>query len=261
MKAYAKLNLSLKIVGRREDGYHLLESEMVKIDLCDEVKIVLSPSETAEVELVCSDKTLPADRRNTAVKAAFGYMDAAGIGCKAEINIQKNIPSGAGLGGASADAAAVLLAMEEKYAALGRERLTALAARIGADVPFALYGLHARVEGIGEKLTELPPERVGIVLCKPSRSLSTAEVFASYDLDPCECGDNDLYPAALSLCPELSDIAEAMESLGLRACMSGSGSTMFALSKDPEADSSELKRLCTDCFVRPVHTLDEILWV
>ena len=258
MKAYAKLNLSLKIVGRREDGYHLLRSEMVKIDLCDEVGVSLSASDEPTVELTCSDKSLPCDRKNTAVKAAYGYMEASGISCRAEIDIRKNIPSGAGLGGASADAAAVLKAMEEKYSALGREKLTALAARIGADVPFALYGLHADVGGIGEKLRELESVGLAMVLCKPERSLSTAAVFARYDLDPCRWQDNDLYPAALSLCPELDEISRAMESLGLKARMSGSGSTMFALSKDPEADAERLERLCKGCFVSPVRTIERI---
>lgn len=245
MRAYAKLNLSLKILGKRDDGYHILKSEMIKISLADEVTVSSVRSDKIAVRVTCSDGRLPVNEKNTACKAALLYMKDAGIDTRTDINITKRIPVGAGLGGGSADAAAVLRLMEDQYKALGEEKLLRTAAAAGADVPFALFGNHAMVGGIGEQIIPLPLKSATYLICKPPASLSTAGVFAEYDRDAGVHATNDLFPPALRLCPELGEIEKAMLELGLEPRMSGSGSTMFC---ETDGDGAEIERILKSRF-------------
>ena len=140
INAYAKVNLSLDIVGRREDGYHTVDMVMQSVSLCDRVRVTLNDS--GQIRLTCSKPHIPEDGRNTAFKAAQLFLDVTGLPFGAEIHIEKHIPDEAGLGGGSADAAAVLRAMNRLCAeVLGREPLNTaellyLGMRIGADVPY-----------------------------------------------------------------------------------------------------------------------------
>ena len=139
--AYAKINLSLDITGRREDGYHTVDMVMQSVSLCDRVRVTLN--DTGEVILKCSKPHIPCDGRNTAYKAAQYYFDATGVPFGADIYIEKHIPDQAGMGGGSADAAAVLKLLNHLCAEAGEEPLNTaellyLGLRIGADVPFCI---------------------------------------------------------------------------------------------------------------------------
>lgn len=183
VNANAKINLYLDIVGRREDGYHLLETVMQSVTLSDILEI--STCDGNGISLHCDAPHIPSDERNIAYKAAKRYLDLAGVSAQVMIDIQKRIPSGAGMGGGSADAAAVLLAMEKHFAALGMERLTELAAEIGADVPFCLWGGTRICTGIGEIMAEAEnAEGCCFLVVMPDFTCPTGEAYAKYDKAP-----------------------------------------------------------------------------
>ena len=180
--AYAKVNLTLDVLGKREDGYHDLQSVMQTISLRDDIEIDIGTGKPWK--LVCDKKGVPTDERNLAWKAAKVYCqamnkDPGGL----EIRITKRIPSQAGLGGGSADAAAVLRALNEHYGnPLSVMALAELGSQVGSDVPFCVVGGTAMVEGRGERLRMLPamPDCV-FVVCKPDFSISTPELFKKID--------------------------------------------------------------------------------
>ena len=179
LNAAAKLNLSLDIKGRREDGYHLMEMVMQSISLYDTVTV-----EKAEKISVSSDRgDLPQDERNIAWKAAKVFFEAAEISGGAKIHIEKRIPSEAGMAGGSADGAAVFHGLNELYAAgFSTEELMELGLKVGADLPFCIRGGTALVEGIGEKVTSMAPlTGVTFAVAKPDFGISTAEAFLRYD--------------------------------------------------------------------------------
>ncbi len=155
--APAKVNLHLRIVGRRPDGYHLLDSLMVPVTLCDELAIEASRSQP-EIAVTCDDPTLPGDKTNLAYKAAALLCRETGTQAKISIALRKRISAGAGLGGGSSDAAAVLKGLNVLLSLrLSEEQLCSLGAHLGADVPFFISCCPAKVEGIGEILTAVPP--------------------------------------------------------------------------------------------------------
>ena len=183
--APAKVNLGLRVVGLRDDGYHLLESLFVPLDLMDRVRVSVESSPRVEVGLQLTGATvdLPAAHENLAVQAARACLGATGQTARVEIALDKRIPIGAGLGGGSSDAAAALRALDAIFAnAIARRDLAALALRLGADVPFFLDPRPAWVTGIGERIEpidDLAP--LDLVLVTPLPALSTAEVFRTYD--------------------------------------------------------------------------------
>lgn len=180
--AYAKINLTLDVLGKREDGYHDLSSIMQTVSIRDDIEIDIGTGKPWK--LLCDKDNIPADENNLAWKAAKVFFDAVkkdpdGL----EIRIIKRIPSEAGLGGGSADAAAVLRALNRHYdAPFSILALAELGAGIGCDVPFCVLGGTAMVEGRGERLQKLPdmPDCF-IVVCKPDFSCSTAELYAKLD--------------------------------------------------------------------------------
>ena len=251
--AYAKLNLTLDVLGKREDGYHDLQSVMQTISIRDDIEIDVGTGKPWR--LLCSDETLPTDERNLAWKAADVFCrtmnrDPDGL----EIRIVKRIPSGAGMGGGSADAAAVLRALNRHYGEpLSVLALAELGAQVGSDGPFCVLGGTAMVEGRGERLRKLPnmPDCI-FVVCKPDFSVSTPELYRKLDqtaipLRP----DNramesallagDLGAVAENLCNvfdpvvtaehlELNYIKSICHSYGaLNQQMTGSGSAIFAI--------------------------------
>ncbi len=178
----AKINLSLDVISRREDGYHDLELIFLEIPIFNTVTVSLR--DDREIHLSCDDESLPCDERNIAYKAASAFFAETGINYGADIDIKKRIPHGAGLAGGSADAAGVLKALNSLSGRpLDTDALLKLGVKLGADVPFCITGGCAFAEGVGEVLTPLPmPPKSYYVIAKPRESISTAYVFKKLDL-------------------------------------------------------------------------------
>ena len=180
--AYAKLNLTLDVLGKREDGYHDLQSVMQTVSVRDDIEIDVGTGKPWK--LVCDKEGIHCDERNLAWKAAKVYCEALNKDPDGlEIRITKRIPSGAGMGGGSADAAAVLRALNEHYGnPLSIMALAELGAQVGSDVPFCVICGTAMCEGRGERIRKLPdmPDCV-IVVCKPEFSVSTPELYKKID--------------------------------------------------------------------------------
>jgi len=241
LEAPAKLNLSLRVVGRRPDGFHLLETEMVLLELAD--RLLLLPGATGLRVEAQPDEDVPVDRRNLAWRGLLAAMGGTpDLVC---LTLEKRIPAGAGLGGGSSDAAAAwrlgrrAAGLTEEAAAADLDTL----ARLGADVPFfAARTAAASVAGIGERVTPLVDPRTDhVVLADPGFRLSTAAVFAELrpaDLADGRSGGNDLLAPALRLRPELGDIMRLVAEAGGEPRLTGSGSTIFALTDDAERAGS-----------------------
>lgn len=176
--ANAKINLTLDILRKREDGYHDLQMVMQSVTLADELTV--TPAKGAQGEAVSDLHFLPTGGKNLAQMAAAAFRQAAGTGGEVDVSIRKHIPVCAGLAGGSADAAAVLVAMNElSGAGLSPEELARIGERVGSDVPFCVAGGTALAEGRGERLTPLPPlPPCHIVICKPPFSISTPQLFS-----------------------------------------------------------------------------------
>ena len=187
-KAFAKLNISLDVLSRRADGYHDLVMVMQTVSLCDEVRIVPHDGET--VRAVTNMGFIPADERNLAVKAAKIFFSEASVPLQGmDIEITKNIPVGAGLAGGSADAGAVLRALNRAFGEpLDREGMITAAEKIGSDVAFCTVGGTMLAEGRGERLTALPPmPECAYVIVMPEFSVSTPELFRKIDGKKLRC--------------------------------------------------------------------------
>lgn len=216
--APAKLTRTLRVVGVRDDGYHLLEAEMVTLDLAD--TLTFSPGDGLEV--VGAGADVPADGSNLVAKALRA------VDRTARVVVEKRIPSGAGLGGGSADAAAVL-----RWAGCTD---VDVAVRLGADVPFCVQGGRARVTGIGEHLEPLPFVELTYTLLTPPVHCSTPAVFKAWDGlgGPTAEGLNDLEPAALVVAPELARWRDLLgDATGQTPTLAGSGSTWFVEGDHP----------------------------
>ena len=257
-KAYAKLNISLDVTSRRGDGYHDMVMVMQTVSLCDELSIALNDSGkiTAHTDM----HFIPGDERNLAVKAALRYFEAAGLeNCGAEIGIKKNIPVGAGMGGGSSDAAAVLRGLDRHFDnRLGEEKLIELASLVGSDVAFCVSGGTALATGRGEELKPLSPmPECSFVICKPDFSISTPELFKKLDQTPLRRHpDTAGIIAALdagdlpSICRRMYNVFEDVDDRRMRtvaeiksilldhgalgAIMTGTGSAVFGVYNDSE---------------------------
>lgn len=255
--AFAKINLTLDITGKREDGYHTIDSVMQAVSLCDTVE--LHRSAAPGVRLSSDQERLPVNEKNTAYQAAALFLEHCGFSqAGVELRLHKVIPSRAGLGGGSADAAAVLRGLDALFETrLSPQELLRLAARVGADVPFCLVGGAARCTGIGEQvepITPLPAETC-ILLCKPPAGVSTPRAYAQLDqngysrspatprmLAALENGDlrqigrclSNPFDEAMKLM-QVRQIRKAMLSAGAcGAMMSGSGSAVYGLFEKEE---------------------------
>lgn len=249
--APAKLNLSLDVVGTLPNGYHDLDMVMQTIDLYE--KIILKTSRDLRLSLPGS--FVPANDKNTAVKAALAFFDYTGLLAGVDINVYKRVPVRAGMAGGSADAAGVLVGLNELYGAkLSMSELCAIGAGIGADVPFALLGGTCRVRGVGDLMKALPPcPDCRFVVVMPSVGVSTPEAFARYDTmgspvhPDCEAQEqairkNDLAAVcaaagnALEHCSgavETPTICEILRANGaITAQMTGSGAAVFGIFAD-----------------------------
>ena len=239
--APAKLNLFLHIVGRRADGYHLLQSVFTLIDWCDTLHFdrrtdgLISREDLSE--------PLPAD--DLIVRAARALQQASGCPDGAHIGVVKRIPAQAGMGGGSSDAASTLLALNRLWGlGLPLAELLRIGLSLGADVPFFLAGRNAWVEGIGERITPIDVAAAHYLVVKPPQGIPTAALFGHPDLrrntnpatikgfaaDPHGFGRNDLEPVARALCPAVSEALDWLAGHGLQGRMTGSGSAVFARS-------------------------------
>jgi 4-diphosphocytidyl-2-C-methyl-D-erythritol kinase len=237
--APAKLNLFLHIVGRRPDGYHLLQSLFVLIDWCDTLHFELrNDARLARHDL---GEPLPAD--DLCLRAARLLQTESGTSLGADLSIAKHVPSGAGMGGGSSDAATTLLALNRLWRLnWPRRRLLALGLRLGADVPFFIGGRNAIVEGIGERLTPVSVPQQWLAVVKPPQSVSTAALFASplvtRNTQPAilesfaaiagQFGSNDLQAAAEAECAQVVQAASSLHQRFGNSRMTGSGSAVFA---------------------------------
>lgn len=274
VRAAAKVNLGLRVVGRRDDGYHLLESLFVPIDWWDDLAIGWRPGrgrhvslrvERSEVDAVGSSQSIPSGSDNLVHRAATRFLAAAERDGAVDLELTKRLPAGAGLGGGSSDAGAVLRGLAHRLpGAVPAARLAGIALELGADVPFFLAPRPCWVGGIGERLAPLAamPE-LHLVLANPGVALPTPEVFRAFDASgstiaaeaqgevrsalaawlraqargPAAAADplarllrNDLEPAARELVPGIGHLLARLRALGARACsLSGSGATVFGV--------------------------------
>lgn len=227
--APAKLTLELRVTGRRSDGYHPIEAEMVTVDLVDTVRIHPAPASSLRLAGPAAAADVPAGPGNLVLVA----LQAAGV--TAAVVLVKRIPAGAGLGGGSADAAAVL-----RWAGVTDP---GVALSIGADVPFCLVGGRARVGGIGEVVEPRPDLDQSFTLLTPPFGVSTAAVYRAWDEMGGPVGDhgNDLEPAALRVEPRLAHFRDDLWRLsGSRPRLAGSGGTWFTIGEHVPAPSVDL---------------------
>lgn len=271
LRAPAKVNMSLRIRGRRPDGYHDLDTVMQKLDLCD--LVTLTVTDESGIILRCPDSDLPEDRSNIVFRAAEAFLAAcecekAGV----EITLEKNIPVAAGLGGGSSDAGTVLVGMNRLLGAgFSTAELIALARPLGADVPFFVTDFGAvRAKGIGDQMSAVPSLKgCTFVLVNPGFPVSTRWVYEKYALTmadkdsklcdsqkkighvpPC-AGTNDLEQVALSSYPEIGRLKQVLLGLGASSVlMSGSGPTVFGIFPDEDGGVSTLAR-------QAVHVLEQ----
>lgn len=267
IQAPAKINLFLDVLGKRTDGYHELRSLMCPIGIHDTVRLSCDPAATSgDITVTCLHRLVPSGRANLAWTAAAAFFAETGFAAKTVVSIDKHIPVGAGLGGGSSDAAAVLTGLNCLFEnPLTVDRLMMLGLRLGADVPFFIYGQPAIAAGVGEKLspfTGLP--RFNLVLIYPGCPVSTAEVYkklnlaltknkkintkfifkSGWEADFARRLYNALEPPAIILCPEISAAKQALMDCGaLKALMSGSGSSVFGLFPDAEQARQAFERL------------------
>lgn len=253
-RAYGKINLALDVLGTLPNGYHEVRMIMQTVDIWDEL---VFEKEDAGITILTDCGELPTDGNNLIHKAVKLMQEEFGVFGGARIRLRKNIPVAAGMAGGSADAAAAMKGFARLYGLeASRERLMELGVRIGADVPYCILGGTALAEGIGERLTQLPPApQCTLVVAKPDRNVSTKEVYTRLDsreeivhpdidgmIASVQTGDlegiaarlaNVLEPVTEQLCPAVGRIRSLMLRHGaLGSLMSGSGPTVFGIFDD-----------------------------
>jgi 4-diphosphocytidyl-2-C-methyl-D-erythritol kinase len=253
--AHAKINLSLRIVGKRDDGYHLLDSTVVFSEYGDEIRVTESDTLSLEIvgEFARSLQSEPHEK-NLVWKAAIALREFSSKNCGANITLTKNLPIASGIGGGSADAAATLIALNTFWGLnLSQETLADIALKLGADVPVCLYGKPAIMRGIGEDIREFTmAEKPFIVLINPNKPLATTDVFREFakhhgsdNEEVTSEFSNDLEDAAIELMPEIGDILVSISYT--KGCylvnMSGSGATCFGLYHDKLSADNAKKEL------------------
>lgn len=264
--APAKINIYLKVLGRRSDGYHELVMLNELLELADEIKISLD-DEIEEKALIfeCDDKSLPCDETNICIRAACLMRAISGRKEGMRIELKKRIPIAGGLGGGSSDACAVMRGLNHLFELdMSQRELSEAGLKLGADVPFFFSGGPAVVEGIGEKVKaveEFPD--MWIILVNPGKRISTKAVYDAFDLELTPCSDrvslpcfykglgevikfahNDLERVTAKMCPEVEEIKGMLLKYGaLVSWMSGSGPTVVGLFEDKVARDLAFKRL------------------
>lgn len=267
VKAYAKINLALNVYDRKEDGYHNIDMVTIPLDLHDIIELELLPK-GYESYITSDDDSLPTDESNLSNKAFRKMKEKFHIDKNVLIHIYKRIPMCAGLGGGSADAAAVINAtLKAIKLKPSQDDLISLASSIGADVSFCLYNKPARCRGIGEKLDFLTlKKRYHVLLIKPNEGVSTALAYQTFDeletkpqlsnierlIEGLKIGDesiiaeemkNSLQECAIKMVSEIKNIIDTLKKDGFPlTMMSGSGSTVFCMSLNHHAILEEYKK-------------------
>lgn len=284
LKTYAKINLFLDILAILDNGYHSLFMLMQGIDLYDELTVEYIEK---GIEITCTNSSLPCDSSNICYKAAQKFFESCGIKNGCRIHLNKRIPLAAGLAGGSSNAAGVIYALNKIYKKnLSREDLTCIALKVGADVPFCLFGGTKIAINMGDVLADIPPiNNCFIVLAKPDIGVSTALAYKAFD--ECEyvrhpdstkllyyaaAGDfNGICDAAGNVFEQFIEVGERVEIKSIMrknnaklALMSGSGPTVYGVfnnKKDAEACMTELKSVVNDVFIcEPVSVgIEEIM--
>ncbi|MBE7016306.1 MAG: 4-(cytidine 5'-diphospho)-2-C-methyl-D-erythritol kinase [Ruminococcaceae bacterium] len=256
-KSYAKINLSLDVLGKLENGYHEVEMVMQSLTLFD---LIIVDRQKYDIQIKTNCSFLPNDNRNIAFKAAEVFFEKTGIKGGAKILIHKNIPVSAGLAGGSGNAAAVLCALNLLYnAKLTDNELLSIGLELGADVPYCIMGGTKLAKGIGEVITEIAPlKKVPVLLVKPYEGISTGEIYKAIDseknilhpdtravIEAIEAGNieklcasmgNIMEPVTSARVPDISHIKDKMLSFGaMGSIMSGSGPTVFGIFPDVES--------------------------
>ena len=266
LQAFAKINLGLDVLGKREDGYHEVRMIMQTIRMYDQLD--MRKSVEPGIHLTTNKKYIPVDENNLVWRAAKLMMDTCGIMEGVSIHLHKVIPVAAGMAGGSSDAAATLVGMNRLFhCGLSKEKLMELGVQIGADVPYCVLRGTALAEGIGEKLTVLPPmPDCWILIGKPGISVSTKYVYTTLDLNTdtvhpdidgmkkaledrnlygiTERMGNVLQDVTIPAYPEVERIKEQMKTLGaVNAMMSGSGPTVFGIFDNEEKAQEACQKL------------------
>ena len=266
VKGHAKLNLFLDITGRLENGYHSINSVMQSIDLADVVTVELTDAE-GEYRIYCDNPSIPCDERNIAYRACRLFSGKTGIRFGADINIEKHIPAEAGMGGSSADGAAVLTALNDMFGVYGREKLCLIGSEIGADVPFCIHKGTCICRGTGEIITPIKPLSDSVfVVVQPDFTCSTAEAYKIYDRSPLHarteeferfvkavdsgslteaCGGMYNIFEKLYADPAVENVKAGFIANGaLAAVLTGSGSAVFGVFDGYEKAENALNKLC-----------------
>lgn len=262
--APAKVNLFLHVVGRREDGYHLIESLFALIDFADTVSLTRTPD--GAIVRINDVAGVPA-QDDLAMRAARLLQQATGTREGVAIAIDKRIPLGAGLGGGSSDAASVLLGLNRLWRLeLSRSELATLCTQLGADVPFFVHGENAFVHGVGECVQPVSLPRQWLALAMPATQVPTARIFAAPELTRCTAsakmnvfsesyGRNDLEPVAASRYPEVARALASLDRVVADARMTGSGAAVIAACENEDAARRAVKALPEHITGRVVATL------
>ena len=276
LKALAKINLGLDVLGRRENGYHDVRMIMQSIYLYDEVKI--EKKDTPGIEVVTNLKYLPVNEDNIAYKAAYLLKEEFDISEGVKITLKKHIPVAAGLAGGSSNAAAVLFGMNRMFRlGLSRKELMERGVKLGADVPYCIMRGTVLAEGIGEELKTLPAmPKCTVLIAKPPISVSTKTVYEALDSKEitqhpdidgimegleqhdlrkiAECMGNVLEDVTIPMHPVISEIKQEMTDAGaLGAMMSGSGPTVFGLFESRAAAREAQRRIREKSLTRQVY--------
>lgn len=267
LRAHAKVNFALDVVGVRPDGYHELRTVMQSISLADEVAVERTGA-GFELRVEPEDLGIGPHQENTAYRAWRLLCELCGAELPSRVTLRKNVPAGAGLGGGSSDAAAVLRGLDGLFGlGLSAEELELAGRKIGADVPFCLAGGTALAEGVGERLTPAPaPPDHRLLVVKPPQGAETGKVYRAYDKNPVRSGNsadrvlvalrsgdlaalagslgNDLAPHTKAGLPEVAELEERLLDAGaLGASVTGSGSAVYGLFRDEEAAERARKKV------------------
>lgn len=279
LKAYAKINLSLDITGKRDDGYHDISSVMQSVTLCDEVEVLKNESGT--ISISSDSAEIPNNEENIAYKAAKLMIDTFNLSCGFDIFIKKNIPVAGGMAGGSTNAAAVIKAINEICKlGLTTDELMKIGVKVGADVPFCIYQKPALAEGIGEKITAISglSDDLWILLVNPNEKVSTKKIYEKIDNEvlynkadneklACALKNNDINTAKKYMinvmqdvsqkeCGKIAEIIKKIDNLGaIHSMMSGSGATCFGIFNE-KPDLIKTEKLFDGFFVSAVKAVN-----